>query len=149
MPASRGWTLVLLLGCGSTHSQLDAPSAASSLESTAHAPASAAAGPGCVTPEGTPLPGEHDLDGDGVPELITERYDELIFYRRRGECTTAFATLKPGPIAFVHVSPGFVQVETWLMHGDRRSVGYRYEAGHFVQNGPAREIVGPRWPRRK
>lgn len=101
----------------------------------------------CKPTEGTEVEGSHgDLDGDGTDDLVTDAGRRLQVYLTRAGCHAWLGTVEvTGPLAFVSMRPGSLVVETWLMHGDRRVVRYRYDAKGLQQDGKPTEIIeGPR-----
>jgi hypothetical protein len=136
---------LVLAGCGPSLSASSSPSPAAPRGGDAGAGAADAGGPACAPPKGEVVADADDIDGDGVADVITADFYELMVYVRRGDCFVHGGEVKlPGPLAFVHTFEGEISVQTWLMHGDRRVDSYRLVKGHLVQVGEARTIFeGP------
>jgi hypothetical protein len=91
----------------------------------------------------------------GTPEgafALASGYSEVRLYRLGpAGCATLVATIDPGgPSAFSSIGKlqqdGMpeLDIETWLMHGDRRRQRFRWSGDHYTESGPAEEIPGPR-----
>lgn len=102
----------------------------------------------CAATQGRALDDRHDIDGDGVADLLTHDDHSLRVYVRREGCFegggTAVLVYPIDHRTFVRVRGGIISVERRMIHGDMFRQTFRYDGGRLLRLGEPGLVPGPR-----